>query len=380
MALSSNHLSLLDLPYEIHREIISHLDLHGILHLPRVNRYFSEIVNFRTDLSEEDCKSFIRGLDTSVYHRTHDLYACYKCFRFFPRDRFDKELVKDRVSRAGRRIQTDRFNRFCFSCAAKYRLHAHLRPVSNGKLRYYFCHNCGQYKTRSLKCEGPALDQKTGEFTVVATCAPKLLKQPAKIETLPKYILRNIVSHLGFQDTIKLTSVSRCLHDRIQIDQCVPLHLRYHFVRDKWEASALGVAPEAITTYPCYSCWRVRPRSKFTPKQIELAHQLPDTRWRMRCQNCLRLADLKKCLKRKNEYYLYQMCETCKHIKRPGQTCDGCMDLYERGLIALEVAFPPKKVKSVQPDYETFIQGYDGIFKDGDGDGDGDGAWWGESE
>ncbi|KAH6894224.1 hypothetical protein B0T10DRAFT_479859 [Thelonectria olida] len=359
MASHNKHRLFEALPFDIHFEVAKYLDFISALHLASTNRYFHQAINPRTNVPKDEVSNFVLQRDVADVNTTQALFACYKCFRFLPQEKFAKKATTDRKSKRGAAF-TNKRERTCFDCAGKHRVYEHLHPISNGKLRYYFCHNCGQHKTKSVQCQGPRQDTDSGIAGVLDMCDVKAPKRRTGLEALPTHILKNITSHLGFHDAIVLATVSHVLRDTIKPLKWVPFHTRYRFVHDKWHGDVLDDAAEAHKTYPCYTCCQIRPKAKFTKIQVNKFHKYPETAWKMRCQSCIqRMYRGQKNLMRLDHKRRY-MCEICKCIKIGGKTCGGCLELYVKGGIDRRTMYPVKQMDTA--DYGDLINEYDGIF------------------
>ncbi|KAF7553986.1 hypothetical protein G7Z17_g3211 [Cylindrodendrum hubeiense] len=349
------------LPYDIHFEVVRHLDFVSALKLASTTRFFHQTLDPRVIHSGEEVEKFIRERDKADQSRVEGLFACYHCYRFLPKDRFAKKATFERQSKKGQKI-TDEGRRYCFDCSAKYRVYEHLRPISNGKLRYYFCHNCGQYKTKSAKCEGPPLDIDWEHDEVPASCGLKPVTQRSGLDTLPAHLLKMIVSHIGYDDALHLAMVTRTLKETVQPVKWVALHTRFRFLRDKWAMDTLDVEIDAMEAFPCYMCCRTRPRSKFTKNQLHMVDKYRQSSWKMRCQGCVqRIYHGHGKNLMKTEYKRRRMCEICKCVRRGRETCGGCMELYVKGAIDRRTMYPDTTLNR-HHDYGIFLNRLDGLF------------------
>ncbi|KPM35552.1 hypothetical protein AK830_g11015 [Neonectria ditissima] len=349
------------LPFDIHFEVVSFLDFRSALNLTSTCRFFHQTLDIRAILPERALVTFMYERDCADQNRGEDLFACFKCYRLLPKHKFAKKATLDRKGKRGR-LFAAQGDRSCFDCSAKNRLYVHLQPISNGKLRYYFCHNCGQYKTKSAKCRGLRFGIDSGSNGGAALCAVKPTGQKSRLETLPTHLLRKVVSFLGFKDVLHLTEVSHTLKETVQPAKWVAIHTRYRFVLDKWTAEVLDLEPDAVRSFPCYSCCRVRPKSKFTDKQIRKANRYPETSWKMRCQACIQQMYRGGRNLMRIEFKRRLMCEICKCLKRGGQTCGGCLELYVKGGIDRRTMYPETTLDHFDGDCGVFFNRLDGIF------------------
>ncbi|KAM5346454.1 hypothetical protein ACJ41O_009459 [Fusarium nematophilum] len=352
--MDTNHSSIRfqHLPFDIHFEVAKQLDYLGILRLASTSRLFHQILNPNKILPKPEINDFFTERDQ--YHRTtgRDIFACYKCHRFLPKSKFQRKKGMYRTHDA---------ERCCFDCAAKLRLHDHLRPISNGKLRYYFCHNCGRYETKSARCHGKRLDEESGEdevATALSLCTTPHHPQHG-LEALPTHLLIRICSSLEFPDLLHLKQASRALKDAVEPNRWVPLHTRFRFIRDKWTLDTLDVERDDIASYPCYMCFRIRPKESFTQKQLELFDTRPETAWKLRCRGCLSKMDRGKKSFVRVEHKRRRMCEICKCIWLARRTCGGCLELYRQGGIDYRTMYPEEEEVV---DYQENLNRLDGVF------------------
>ncbi|KAK7424745.1 hypothetical protein QQX98_000323 [Neonectria punicea] len=363
--MGSKHAPLLFqcLPFDIHFEVVRLLDFGSALNLTSTSRLFHYTLNPRAILPKRALVDLMHERDTAEQNRGEERFACYKCYRFFPKHKFAEKATVDRKSNKGRRI-TKEGDRFCFDCSAKNRLFDHLHPISNGILTYYFCHNCGQYKTRSAICKGPRLGDDPEATDGTVSCVLPT-GEKSRLEAFPTHLLMRVVSFLGFDDALHLTEVSHAFHETVQPAKWVALHTRYRFVRDKWHAEVLDLKPDAVKSYPCYTCCRIRPRDKFTPAQIRKATGYPQASWETRCHACLyQMYGSRRSLMR-IEFQRRVMCEICKCPRQGGQTCRGCLELYLKGGIDRGTMYP-KTLERFDNDYGVFFNRLDGLFDDKD--------------
>jgi hypothetical protein len=324
------------LPYDIHFEIGKQLGYAGILRLAATNRHFHKILNPKTILGPEQALEFVTERDGHLRKIGHELFACSNCLRLLPRKKFVRAASFYNISWSAR---------FCLDCTAALKSQRHLKTVTraDGKLRYYFCHNCGDYRTVSERCHGKRIDSDTTKADAVE--AMSLCTQPRRqrqgIENLPAHILAKISSFLGFKDVLYLAQVSRGLNDVVNPNQWVPLHARYQYVHDKWTNDIMGKDFDTIPTFPCYICCRIYPKKKFTDQQIRMAAGAPETGWKMRCLKCVWLMGLSPKSVTRIEHRRREMCDICKCVKYARQTCGRCQELYIQRMIDRKTLQPP---------------------------------------
>ncbi|KAH6982028.1 hypothetical protein BKA56DRAFT_672805 [Ilyonectria sp. MPI-CAGE-AT-0026] len=346
------------LPFDIHFEVVRHLDFMSALNMASTNRFFHRILNLPAILPNSELVEFIRERGMAGQNRAENLFACYQCYRLRPREKFSKKATADRLHH--RHKLTEEGRRYCFDCSAKNRFYDHLRPISNGKLRYYFCHNCGQYRTRSGMCHGPRRGIDQGDGEMLAWCQPKPATPEGGLEMLPAHILKNIVSYLGYDDALHLAMVSHTLRDTVPPIKWVALHTRFRFLRDRWTADTVDVDIGAMKTFPCYMCCRIQPKDKFTPTQLRMAETYPQTSWKMRCQACVQRMYISERNLMRIEYNRRRMCEICKCLRRGRETCGGCLELYVKGAIDQRTMYPEGLGR--KRDYGDHLNRLDGLF------------------
>ncbi|KAM0440001.1 hypothetical protein ACHAPT_001103 [Fusarium lateritium] len=327
-----------NLPYDIYLDLAKQLDYQSLINLSSTNRLFHEILNPAAIFTRSEIADLCDAQDRQFRAIGKELFACYKCFRFMPKKKF---------GRPGSFGHDAWQNRFCLDCSAKLKRYQHGRAVWNATkdMMYYFCHNCCRYQTESTKCQGNRIDKCSGEDEIadaLSLCAkPPPRRACHGLEALPMHIMAKISSFLGFDDVLRLTQVSHTLNDLVKPDSWVPLHKRYCFVKDKWTREREdAVEFSDIENFPCYMCFRIRPRRKFPTKQIDLAEEKPETMWKMRCHRCVDLMgcgvkSLTRIEQRRRELCIF--CGCIKHARKP---CGGCMDLYVRGLLHRKAVYP----------------------------------------
>ncbi|KAJ4009741.1 hypothetical protein NW752_009329 [Fusarium irregulare] len=323
------------LPYDIHFEIAKHMPYNEILKLAATNRHFRKVLSPRAILGAEEALEFVTERDGHLRKIGHELFACSNCLRLLPKKKFIKTNSFYDISWSAR---------FCLDCTGTLKTHRHLVSVADadGKLRYYFCHNCGEYRTESEKCQGDRIDSDTKEADAaeaLVLCA-KPRRERQGIENLPVHILAKISSFLGFADVLHLAQVSRALNDIVKPNQWVPLHERYQYIDDKWTQDVHAMDPDKIPAFPCYICCKIYPKKKFTEKHINMAQEMPETIWRMRCHQCVWRMGMSPMSVVRIELRRREMCETCGCIKYARDTCGRCLELYIEGVIDWKTLHP----------------------------------------
>ncbi|CAG7562144.1 unnamed protein product [Fusarium equiseti] len=323
------------LPYDIHFEIAKHMAYNEILKLAATNRHFRRALNPRTILGAEEALQFVNQRDGHLRRLGHELFACSNCLRFLPK----KKLIK-----TNNFYNIRQSARFCLDCMGTLKKARHLKSVTaaDGKLRYYFCHNCGEYRTESEKCQGKEIYPGTLEAEAaeaLALCA-KPRRERQGIENLPVHILAKISSFLGFADVLHLAQVSRALNDIVIPNQWLPLHTRYQYVHEKWTKDVQNMEFDEISAFPCYICCRIYPKESFTEKHIIMAQETPETIWKMRCHQCVWRMGMSPMSVVRIEHRRREMCETCGCIKYARDTCGRCLELYIEGNIGWKTLHP----------------------------------------
>ncbi|KAF4959506.1 hypothetical protein FSARC_10711 [Fusarium sarcochroum] len=317
------------LPFDIHFEVAKHLDYLELLRFASTNRHFHKILNNpKVIVGTSRTENFVINRDYHLRKIGHELFACTNCLQLLPKRKF---------VRASKFYDIRGSTRFCLDCAAALKLQPHLQSVANAdwKLKYYFCHNCGQCRTKSERCHGKKLDDDSGEDEVseALSLCTKPRRQREGFETLPTHILAKISSLLGFSDVLHLKQVSRALNDIVKPNQWTPLQTRYRFVRDKWTKDVQDLDRDKIQKFPCYMCCQIRPKEKFPPKQLTMAENQSETAWKTRCKSCVWLMGRSSKSVTRIEHRRREMCETCGCIKYARKTCGGCLELYIQGAI-----------------------------------------------
>lgn len=310
----------------------------GILRLAATNRHFHKTLNPKTILGPEQALEFVTERDGHLRKIGHELFACSTCLRMLPKRKFINTQMFYDISWGAR---------FCLDCTAASKSQRHLKSATSadGKLRYYFCHNCGQYRTASEKCRGERIESDTKKYKIAE--ALSLCTQPRRqrqgVENLPAHILAKVSSFLDFIDVLHLAQVSRELNDVVKPNQWVPLHMRYRHVRDKWTRDVQNTEFDKIISFPCYICCRIYPKRKFTEKHITMAEENPETVWKMRCQQCVWRMGRSSMSVVRIEQRRREMCDACGCIKHARKRCGGCLELYIQGLIDWKTTDPREK-------------------------------------
>ncbi|KAI6775816.1 hypothetical protein HG530_002574 [Fusarium avenaceum] len=306
------------LPFDIHFEMAKYLNYQDFLNLKSANRYFHTVLNPKIILGLEQIADFVIERDDYLRNIGHELFWMHQFITYSFRS--------------------------CLDCTAAFKPRRHLDSISSAdsSLRYYFCHNCGKCRTKSERCSGKLIewDSKKEEVAEALSLCAQSRRQQQSIEKLPAKILKKVSSFLGFLDVLHLAQVSRELNDVVRPNQYVPLHTRYRFVHDKWTKDAQNVAWSYIKMIPCYMCCQILPKDKFTPKQIKLCSEYPETAWKMRCQACVWLMGRSAISIKRIEHRRREMCEICGCIKYARTTCGGCMELYVGGSIHRKTLYP----------------------------------------
>ncbi|KAM0205267.1 hypothetical protein ACHAPQ_006008 [Fusarium lateritium] len=323
------------LPFDIHIEVAQYLNYRDFLALKATNRYFHAVLNPMSILGLQQIIDSVIDRDDYLRKIGHELFGCSNCFKFLPKKKFGKQ---DRFYSI-----RDSF-RSCMDCTAALKPRRHLGSIRSldSRLRYYLCHNCGQCRTKSEKCGGKRIEPEFKKEAVAE--ALSLCTQPRRqrqsLEKLPAQILKKVTTFLGFLDVLHLAQVSRELNDVVKPNQWVALHTRYRFVHDKWTEDVQNVVWLDIKMVPCYMCCQILPKDKFTPKQLELCNEKPETAWKMRCKSCVWLVGRSAMSIKRIEHRRRQMCETCGCIKHARKTCGGCLELYVQGSIDRKALYP----------------------------------------
>ncbi|KAF4447515.1 hypothetical protein F53441_8999 [Fusarium austroafricanum] len=339
------------LPFDIHFELCKQLEYPDILRLAATNRHFHQHLHPKAILGATETINFVLDRDAHLRKIGHEFFACSNCFRFLPKKKFVRACSFYDISWSAR---------FCLDCTATLQTQRHLKPVASAgcKLIYYFCHNCGDYRTKSAKCQGKRIcsDLEEDEVVEALSLCAKPRRKPQGFEILPKHILAKISSFLGLLDVIHLAQASRELNDIVKPNQWVPLHNRYRFVHDTWINRVRDVEFDRIKEFPCYICCKIHPKTKFTPKQLEMSKDEPETAWKMRCQPCVWLMGRSDKSITRIEHRRREICGTCGCIKYARKTCGGCLELFAQGAVG------PVITKSEDSNYQQYLSSIGSLF------------------
>lgn len=347
------------MPFDIQFEVAKLVSYQDVIHLKKTNRYLQHNLDPRKLLPVSEIYDFVSERDKDANKQPRTTWACQSCWKFLPRTKFTRRALKQDSER------------FCFDCAGDMRWYPHLSAVYNGRLKYYFCHNCGNYGTQSERCQGKKVHNTGASEDEMNEARAKCFKKPTRqltyLETLPTHIMKNVAKFLSFKDLLRLSVVSRALNEQIDHDWA-PIHDRFRCIKKQWEMER-EKGLNTIPKLPCFTCLEWRTRTRFTKAQIKSAQAYPENAFKFRCQSCVHDQHTPSKDPARAEYQRRQMCDICNCVKLDGTTCGGCLELYFNGEIDRETMFPSEK----KDENREQLRETDGIFLFGnDNDDDGD--------
>ncbi|KAH9900444.1 hypothetical protein F4778DRAFT_142560 [Xylariomycetidae sp. FL2044] len=318
------------LPFDIHFQVAQHLDVESAAALRRCNRYFHDAINLY-QLPAANWRAFL--IKAEQFPCNRDLLACFTCRRLKTRDHFgDKQ-------RAGRKAKSatqpswypPAYLRFCWDCAARHRRHQHSSSVKKGKQPHYLCWRCHRWSPHHRRCGVPGDPGNADYRDRDWVCWPE--GATPELEALPADIQRRIFGLLGYRDALALSGTSRYFRSAVDPAQQSALHDRYRFTRDRAVAAAAAAA--AIVTdpprcFPCYACFRVRPKAKF----VVNAHVVPGLAdlvdkaepWTRYCETCVFRLGHPDFGPFAQEVRSHEICDLCELMKVKGEGCGGCLE------------------------------------------------------
>ncbi|KAI3549837.1 hypothetical protein CSPX01_02012 [Colletotrichum filicis] len=322
------------LSYDLQYEVLRFCDYPTATLLTSTNRHFYEALHPKIEyaIPASERLEVIQRVDRD--HR-NEFWACYKCLKVFPRSKFGDSLTAAKKSRQQRaHTQTFRKSRRCWTCAIENNYYADLEPVKKDRVSYFPCHGCGFLGTEFNRCRG----NRASGIIVNRQCHKD--KEFSPLELLSGEILRLIIGQLDYLDAIHLRIASCSMMHQVKLDW-VAIHRRFTFVfareaplvelvyREIFESVDESLGPESremlgkTYTYPCYSCFKVKPAAKFLDKTLQFIGEEPDRFWRRRCRHCCTIAAGEPEIL--DEWYRRHLCSDCGLIKAKGEACLGCL-------------------------------------------------------
>ncbi|KAK4460750.1 hypothetical protein QBC42DRAFT_347770 [Cladorrhinum samala] len=354
-----------------------HLDFQTAFSLSFTTRALHASLDPRTLCSSETITSFYLQAERYPQNIRAARLTCFRCLELLPLDRFADSQRRGPRGRNGHDARR-RSSRFCFDCAAKHKLYAHLRGVKRGGLTWYLCHLCGRWKQKDAADDDDDDDNVNGSKTLGSSrcCWPrsagdgkpiprakgrgaqKVLMRETKccggdadgppnvtaasrqlqeigppLGRLPDAILQKILGFCGYGDLVSLKKTSRFFRKRVEpVRDCRSVYSMFCWVMEIWKTgrgtySRLG-RPD--WRRPCFGCFRRREDEQFSRAQWTWVCNVKNENfWRARCWECLRRFHCplgtgdKDALAR---FRRQEMCIWCGCLKWADEDgCEGCL-------------------------------------------------------
>ncbi|ORY56961.1 uncharacterized protein BCR38DRAFT_450446 [Pseudomassariella vexata] len=310
--------SFQDLPFDIHCEVSKHLDYPSALALKKCNCYFYCHID-PNRLSPGQKQDFLSKAE--LFTQNKSLYICYRCSHLLPKSSFGhKQITGPRSKNASHPTH----DRFCWNCAAKYRLCEHALAYRKGKKLFYLCWKCQRWGPKYERCGIPN-DPTDRDFRNPGwRCCP--VEPSPTLQGLPSNIRQIMLEMLGYRDSIALSQTSRLFHAVVDPSQCA-LHDKFRFVRDMVLRINLGNQDQQQQRSAYYACFCILPDVRFTTRQLDMARENPSRGWKRRCRSCVwRLYGDSDNTGPLKEWRARRMCRGCKLMMRKGERCLGCWE------------------------------------------------------
>lgn len=313
--------TLNSLPFDVLFEISQYLDFRSILHLTSTCSALNVTIDPITVATQSAKVAFFLEAERFPQHNDPCRLACFRCWKLLPKDQFGRSQVKDRMgknSTSGKPLL--RSNRFCWDCGANYQLYPEHRSIRKGSYFWYLCYECGEYKMRSQRCVRQEIDEAEWAYKMVKRCGKSIESTTSAIEQLPSTIMERILQRLHYQDSIMLSQTNHHFEAIVSPQSC-GLRDKYLFVCER--SNALG-EPSFL---PCFSCFRVLRREKFTRihQQLKRKEQYRVVR---KCRGCLfrahELSASGRLVLEKTQQVGF--CVSCKELKFKDEACAECQE------------------------------------------------------
>ncbi|KAK1727529.1 uncharacterized protein BDZ83DRAFT_193806 [Colletotrichum acutatum] len=323
------------LSYDLQYEVLRFCDYPSATLLTSTNRHFYKALRPKIEYAVP-APERLESIQKVDLDNRNEFWACYKCLKVFPRSNFGDSHTNTKKTRQQRaHTQTFRKARRCWTCAIESNYYGDLQPVKKDGVSYFPCHGCGFLGTEFNRCRG---DRVSG---VIVNRQCHKDKELSPLERLSGAILRQIIGHLDYLDTIHLRMASCSMMHQVKLDW-VAIHKRFAFVLtreaplielvykeisrslDESPSQELGEMFEKKYPYPCYSCFKVKPAAKFLGKTLQFAEEEPNRFWQRRCRHCCTLAAGQPEIV--DEWHRRHLCSDCGMVRVEGEACLGCLE------------------------------------------------------
>ena len=325
------------LPFDILFEISQYLDFRSILHISSTCRILREKIDPLLVASHSTKVAFFLEVERYPQYNDTGRLACFRCWKLLPKDYFGTNQTKNRMGKNSASWKPlIRCKRFCWDCGARDRLYLEQRGIRKGGYLWYLCYECGEYKLKSQRCVQEETDEE-GNVILVKRCGKSTKSRPSTIEQLPSGIMKRILEPLKYKDCIMLSQTNRYFKALVTPQNCA--------IRDKFLFVRKISSEKKADFLPCYCCFRVRRREKFTTEHQQLARK---DRFKIvrKCRECLSRShqptvDGRAMLER---IKLMEYCVNCRELKYRSETCFGCYEKYCRSRVSGESLRRQRKV------------------------------------
>ncbi|KXH25204.1 hypothetical protein CSIM01_04148 [Colletotrichum simmondsii] len=324
-----------NLPYDLQFEVLRFCDYPTATLLACTNWHFYKALGPKIEYAVPASER-LQAIQKVDRDNQIEFWACYKCLKVFPRSYFGDSHTNTKKSRQKRAYtQTSRKLRHCWTCAIENNYYGDLKPVKKDGVSYFPCHGCGFLGTEFNRCRG---DRVSG-IIVNRQCHKD--KDFSPLERLSEGILRRLIGHLDYLDTIHLRMASCSMMHQVKLDW-VAIHKRFAFVStkeaplielvyreilknlDESPSQELEERLEKENPYPCYSCFKVKPNAKFLGRTLQFTEEEPNRFWQRRCRHCCTLAAGEPEIV--DEWHRRHLCSDCGLVRVEGEACLGCLE------------------------------------------------------
>jgi hypothetical protein len=255
------------IPFDVLWHITQELDFPSVLALTQTNRRLHASLDPYALASHAAKRRFFWRADR--FPQNADKLACFHCWRMRPAGCFGRSERKGRKGRNGFLAEPSA-KRFCWDCAAEKRLYREGTPVCKDGFRWYLCHTCGRFNTKSQRCEKVVREDGSTETRCFVAPEPA----PSAFERLPDVLQQKIFANLEYTAALRLAQTNKHFHRLVDPQEC-SLVDKVQFAFGRPSGGRI-----------CYACYKVKPDERFYWNQVTLdAKKLH----RRRCKPCLTL-------------------------------------------------------------------------------------------
>ncbi|KAH8594603.1 hypothetical protein B0O99DRAFT_595108 [Bisporella sp. PMI_857] len=323
------------LPFDLHFNIMQCLDFQSALALKKCSSYFYANIPLLR-LPEAEIQQFLERADRFPQNKHH--FACHRCLQMLPRDSF---VNTQRTGLRGKDLASWRSPakaRHCMNCAAKYLLSGHSRAYRQGKMYLYLCWKCKRWNPKYQRCGIPNRPSEKNSDDPEWRCWIDEISPT--LQGLPKAIQKRIFGYLCYRDSIALSKTSSYFHANVSHQECA-LHDKFRFTHDRLRKATL------LEGTACYTCFRIRPSSRFQSWQLSKFGDGSRFYWKRQCRSCFwKLSADQSPREALVEWKSRTICKRCCLLKVnvSGTPCLGCLEIG----IPMEEATVADEIEEVQ--------------------------------